>query len=739
MKTQLLSTILFSICFCLSINSNAQNYSLEFDGVDDLVSISTVGTSASFSYEMWVYFPSNPGGFVTLIDFDNDSPWVGIASGSFALWDGSTQSSNNTLQKDRWKHVAVTYASNTIKLYEDGVLEETISKTVSNSVTGMTIGFSTGDGYFLGRMDELRIWNTERSASEIADNMFSSLDGTESGLVAYYDFDEGTGSSLTDLTSNSHDGTLSNFPTDPWATGAPIDMNTWDGSIWSDGTPASGDDVMFVDDYDFSSAGLEVNSAYIDLDADVIVNGNYLKVNGDLQINGDLIISSGSSLLISGDQLTLGDDIVIIRTTTHSGSTGKYSAVGMPIKSGNRDALGDVVYVYDETELYNSTLDNVSTGNDGLDRFSLVSSGEILEVGAGYFSAFTGDVTFSGKPNAGPIDVAVTYTNHDVAGTSDEENHEGFNLISNPYPAPITLSSFISANTSKIEGTIYLWDDGGSDNDRRTDNDYILANTMGATGGIGGATDWDGNIRSFQGFFIQAKSAGSVAFTDAMKSTGDNDADAFYRSTDDHQLLRISLYDSEVKSECLIGSTNESTIAYDDLYDAFKPLSLGVFSVYSILESRTMGIQAIPKGYDKSLKLGIQIDQDGMYSIAVEENSFDQPIILIDHSTNQITDLSKDTYSFNSTSGRFDNRFEISFSSNPLALALGGFQLFQNDQTLIIESATVLNSPYQLLSIDGKLLQSGILKSSKHELIVPQKGILILQIGENRPIKFLKN
>ncbi|MFK7951947.1 MAG: LamG domain-containing protein [Ekhidna sp.] len=737
MKSRILSILFLSALTGLfPIKINAQNYALAFDGVDDKISVSTLGTSSNFTYEMWVYFPSDPGGFVTLLDFSNDNPWVGIANGIFALWDGGTQGSGLLLQKDRWKHLAITYASNTIKFYIDGELKKTITKTLSNSVTGMTIGFSTGDGYYEGRMDELRIWNTERSITDITDNMFSSLLGTETGLVAYYNFDEGTGSTLTDLTSNSHNGTLTNFPTNPWVDGAPVDRNTWDGAVWSDGTPSSGDDVIFEDDYDFSSSGLEVNAAFIHSDVDITVNDKYFKVNGDLQTNGSLTISSGASLVTSGNQLVLGDDISFLRTTTHSVSTGKYSIVGMPVKSGNRDEFGDVVYEYNETEVYNSTTDNPSSGNNGLDRFSLVSSGESLAVGSGYFSAFTGDVSFLGLPNAGSIDVSVTYTDHDVAGTSDEENYEGFNLISNPYPAPITLSSFIAANTSQIEGTIYLWDDGGSESERRTDSDYILANTMGASGGSGGATDWDGNIRSFQGFFVQAKSAGTVSFTDAMKSTGINDADAFYRVEEKYQLLRLSLHDNEISSECLLGTAKDATINYDQLYDSFKPFSLGALSIYSLLENRTMGIQGIPTTLEESIQLGVQIDQEGIYSIEAIDNSLDRTVILIDHYKEQTFDLSLGDYSFSSKAGRFDNRFEIVFSNSPLSLESREFLLYQQNSQLVINNKSGSSTNFTLLTIAGRKVVSGNLSLGESKINIPNEEILILEIENRRPIKF---
>ncbi|EDN70577.1 conserved hypothetical protein [Beggiatoa sp. PS] len=60
---------------------------------------------------------------------------------------------------------------------------------------------------FEGQIDEVRIWNTARTQAEIQANMNITLQGNESGLVAYYPFD----ALLTsDQTSNTNDGTLIN-------------------------------------------------------------------------------------------------------------------------------------------------------------------------------------------------------------------------------------------------------------------------------------------------------------------------------------------------------------------------------------------------------------------------------------------------------------------------------------------------------------------------------------------------
>ena len=54
---------------------------------------------------------------------------------------------------------------------------------------------------WLGNVAEMRIWNVSRTASEIANNRRKRLTGSETGLVSYYKFDEGTGKIANDSNS----------------------------------------------------------------------------------------------------------------------------------------------------------------------------------------------------------------------------------------------------------------------------------------------------------------------------------------------------------------------------------------------------------------------------------------------------------------------------------------------------------------------------------------------------------
>jgi hypothetical protein len=114
-----------------------------------------------------------------------------------------------------WTHVALVYASRQPRLYVNGALVRSGSASLFPNVhPSASLGGSTqGDfGNFDGQLDEVRIWNTALSQSQIQSNMTRSLAGSESGLLTYFRCDAGSGSVLTDSApaSPNPSGTLAN-------------------------------------------------------------------------------------------------------------------------------------------------------------------------------------------------------------------------------------------------------------------------------------------------------------------------------------------------------------------------------------------------------------------------------------------------------------------------------------------------------------------------------------------------
>lgn len=129
--------------------------------------------------------------------------------------DGSSASImqiNQPLSTSTWHHVAVVYAaaSGVATFYVDGSSAGTASggpSSIHNSTADFQIGgFQSGGGspYFDGLIDDVRVWNIARTATQISDDMSREINGNETGLVGYWKLNN----SLADSSANGN--TLSN-------------------------------------------------------------------------------------------------------------------------------------------------------------------------------------------------------------------------------------------------------------------------------------------------------------------------------------------------------------------------------------------------------------------------------------------------------------------------------------------------------------------------------------------------
>ena len=126
-------------------------------------------------------------------------------------------SDNDITSIGNWKHYAITVDISvpSAVLYVDGVsVDITLDKTDATSIKNSSADFVIGafkensNSYVDGLIDEVRVWNDIRTATEISDNYQKELDGDESGLVGYWKFND----SALDETSNDNDLTLVNTP-----------------------------------------------------------------------------------------------------------------------------------------------------------------------------------------------------------------------------------------------------------------------------------------------------------------------------------------------------------------------------------------------------------------------------------------------------------------------------------------------------------------------------------------------
>ena len=123
---------------------------------------------------------------------------------------GTTVNSTATVPQGTRAHLAMSFDGTWLRVFVDGQLDTEELASASSIDYGpedVLIGAANfGAGYlrlFRGVVDDVRIWNYARSASEIAAQMACSLDGTEPGLLAYYSFNAGN---LGDDSGHGHAG-----------------------------------------------------------------------------------------------------------------------------------------------------------------------------------------------------------------------------------------------------------------------------------------------------------------------------------------------------------------------------------------------------------------------------------------------------------------------------------------------------------------------------------------------------
>ena len=132
------------------------------------------------------------------------------AGASFGLFTGTRYAlqSSQTLAPGAWSHVAVTKSGASFALYIQAAQVATFTATSSFTYGGPSTAFRIAgrvaadgtsiDSAFTGTIDEVRVWNVARSGSQIAATMNETVDPSDSTLLSYWRFDDGSGLAASD-------------------------------------------------------------------------------------------------------------------------------------------------------------------------------------------------------------------------------------------------------------------------------------------------------------------------------------------------------------------------------------------------------------------------------------------------------------------------------------------------------------------------------------------------------------
>ena len=210
------------------------NYSMIFDGFDDFIDCgqATNGNILSNNATWMAWVKCNNLSTPQVIS----SKWVSgpntqwafgryhqnNQSGEFYLTLRGANGSYNShfsngfnLQANEWSHISVVWDQDSLYFYKNGALLNTeytgqysLNQTSGNLLIGAQNN-SPQEYFWDGSLDDIQIWNQVLTQQEIQNYMTCPPNISEIGLVRYWNFEEGSGNTAYDLTSNGNDGTIS--------------------------------------------------------------------------------------------------------------------------------------------------------------------------------------------------------------------------------------------------------------------------------------------------------------------------------------------------------------------------------------------------------------------------------------------------------------------------------------------------------------------------------------------------
>jgi len=277
----------------------SNNMVLSLDGAGDYVDVDFANYNFSeFTMEAWINVPTYGGNSHYVSLYQNVYIIIGdYSSGVMSSWASglspvdageSTIPQQPTLGTNEWHHLALSYNGSHQYVYIDGMLVDSVSTTgtLAHDSIGFNQDLNIGSRYtnstqfVTGYIDEVRIWNVFRDSTDIQSDMLAKLDGNETGLLGYWNFDDGT---ANDVTANANDGVLTgdaviivdntlmlnpsvtaNFIVDVTLGDPPLTVNFTDLSNATDSTNLTSWEWDFDNDGSFESTDQNPSHIYTD-------------------------------------------------------------------------------------------------------------------------------------------------------------------------------------------------------------------------------------------------------------------------------------------------------------------------------------------------------------------------------------------------------------------------------------------------------------------------------------------
>ncbi|WP_162927098.1 fibronectin type III domain-containing protein [Flavobacterium psychrotrophum] len=359
-------------------------------------------------------------------------------------------------------------------------------------------------------------------------------------------------------------------------------------------------------------------------------------------------------------------------------------------------------------------------------------------------ASFAFDGIFTGTPNNGNVSIALSTDNN------------RFTAVGNPYPSPISVADFFTANSGKLHTStgLYLWRKRNS----AASSSYATLTQAGYTANPGDATTVSlgnfyqganataGNwvISQGQGFIVKTATGQTnpqLNFTNSMRRAAPGATQGFFRtaqSTASKLWLNMKAQNGTA-SQALIAYMEEGTTGLDYGYDGLKLTDANTVSLYSLAENAQLAIQARPE-FDATdvVPMGFTVPAAGEFTVGLDhtEGVFEQGqvIYLKDNAEGIIRNISDRDYTFTSEAGTFEGRFEVVYLTSALGTDNPTVDpdtviVYKQGNTISINTGSTLINGVTIFDIRGRQLYSanGIndTKAAVNNLNIAQQVIIV--------------
>ena len=229
----LFSVAALTLCAAVAAQERARpEHALAFDRArQQAIWVTNFGSFApthEITIEFWQKVTAQADQYVFLLDSGAPRNCIGVYGPSrvgavhwyFGDWqgEGSLHYWPPKSLVGTWQHLAFVASrqGGYMKIFRNGLEEASkpgMTPFLRTNATLMIGANPQPEGRWGGMLDEFRIWNVARTEAEIQAHLRGRLSGTESNLVAYWPFDEGSGTTAADASGHGQTGALINGPT----------------------------------------------------------------------------------------------------------------------------------------------------------------------------------------------------------------------------------------------------------------------------------------------------------------------------------------------------------------------------------------------------------------------------------------------------------------------------------------------------------------------------------------------